>query len=1065
MVDNDLGAGAVEANSSRWNEITPSAFPHERAALEHVRDLLPDRHPYQAWSNFTFLSDQGHVREVDLLVAAPTGLYLIEIKNFRGRLTNHNATWVLHGDHSTRSFDNPLPLADQKAKELKGLLIRAAAKERGVRPPFLRAVVFLAEPGMTCALDGDQRHGLYGPQGGRQLDQVGDDLLLAPVTRTPPQPEFLRALPRLLERVGIHRTRRSVTVGPWQIDPRPYDQGPTWQDHHATREDVDTAYRRIRIYLYERERDPEAQGSIRRAAQREFSVGQGIQHPGLLIPHDLLDHEMGPALVIEQMRDALRLDHYLAQHGPSLDLPARLGMLRQLAEAVRYAHDRRLVHRALSPRAVVVEPGDGGWTDPRLRVGEWQAAARGLSSSTTRHRVAPTTNAGQHVEAAAAGYLAPEFTADADGTVSIDVFGLGATAYLLITGRSPAEGRAQLMDRLATDGGLHPSAVSDTVPPEVDALVALATAPVVTDRFADVEEFLEQLDDIDRAPDTGPPDPAGLDPWDATEDAELPDGSVVLRVLGTGATARAFHVRRDGLESVLKVARNAHAEERLDDEATALEGLRHEHLVILKRGVFPLGARHAIEIDYAGQRTLAQVLRQDGSLLPDQLQRFGDQLLDVLDYLQRRDTFHRDIKPDNLAIRTHPKRGASLVLFDFSLAGAPGTDVLAGTRGYRDPMLGTDRRPTYDHAAERYAAAATLHEMASLELPVWGDDGTDARFVEQVTLSAELFDAGLREPLTAFFQRALHRDAEQRYDSVGAMREAWQRVFTAVDEERPATTSYSDSEDLAGQRDEIAERARADTALAASGLSMRAVAVAERLGAGTVGDLLEIPTRALWRARGLPRATRTELVSRAGQWRRSVADTPPAPAESLLSADPTLLTLDRLAARLIPEPTRRDSSGPDLTRRMLGLPDAQGALPAVRWPTRSEVAASSGLTSARVAQVMGAQRRRWAKDPALRSVRDELVDALAGLSRVAAAGELTDQLLMARGCARKRSGASPGVRLRGAACRHRGRRRQRGPPFCIHRIVRVLRKTKVSRLILASLIMLGCRPASGSSLF
>ena len=97
--------------------------------------------PYQAWSNFTFISDQGHVREVDLLVAVPTGLYLIEIKYFRGLLTNHNATWVLHGEHSTRSFDNPLPLADQKAKELKGLLTQAAAKERGDRPPFLRGGV------------------------------------------------------------------------------------------------------------------------------------------------------------------------------------------------------------------------------------------------------------------------------------------------------------------------------------------------------------------------------------------------------------------------------------------------------------------------------------------------------------------------------------------------------------------------------------------------------------------------------------------------------------------------------------------------------------------------------------------------------------------------------------------------------------------------------------------------------------------------------------------------------------------------------------------------------------
>ena len=200
----------------------------------------------------------------------------------------------------------------------------------------------------------------------------------------------------------------------------------------------------------------------------------------------------------------------------------------------------------------------------------------------------------------------------------------------------------------------------------------------------------------------------------------------MLRVLGTGATARAFLVQRDGLESVLKVGRSAQAEERLGDEAMVLEGLRHEHLVMLRRGVFPLGTRHAIEIDYAGEQTLAQLLRTDGALVPDQLQRFGDQLLDVLDYLGRRDTFHRDIKPDNLGVRRDPKRGPALVLFDFSLAGAAASDVQAGTRGYRDPFLGSARRPTYDTAAELYAAAVTLHEMASLEIPVWGDDGTDA---------------------------------------------------------------------------------------------------------------------------------------------------------------------------------------------------------------------------------------------------------------------------------------------------------------------------------------------------
>jgi hypothetical protein len=79
----------------RWTTITPSQFDHERAALGHVQQLLPDTEPYRAWSNFTFTADTGHVHEVDLLVAAPGGLYLIEIKSLHGRLTGSGANWFL----------------------------------------------------------------------------------------------------------------------------------------------------------------------------------------------------------------------------------------------------------------------------------------------------------------------------------------------------------------------------------------------------------------------------------------------------------------------------------------------------------------------------------------------------------------------------------------------------------------------------------------------------------------------------------------------------------------------------------------------------------------------------------------------------------------------------------------------------------------------------------------------------------------------------------------------------------------------------------------------------------
>lgn len=931
-------------------------------------------------------------------MAAPTGFFLIEIKNFRGRLTNNGAAWTLIGDRP-RTFDSPLPLADQKAKELKSLLGRAA--DRGVRMPFVRGCVFLAEPQMQCQLDEGQRSHLYVPDDARSagvLRRLGADLLLGPVTHAPPQPEFLRALPRLLHKVGIHRTHRSVTVGPWQIQPRPFDTGPTWQDHHATREDLPGAYRRIRVYLYERQPDPEARESVRHAAHREFLAAQGIEHPGLLVPRELLDHEMGPALVIEQHRDAVRLDHYMAGAGAALDLPARVGLVRQLAEAVGYAHDRRLVHRALSPRAVVVEPGRSGWDDPRLRVGEWQSAARGLSSTSATHRVEVTTHAGRHVEAAAAAYLAPEFTQDADGTVAIDLFGLGATAYLLLTGRPPAEGRSELAERLAASGGLHPAEVVDSIPSEIDDLVFEATRPRVAERIPDVSFFLDLLETVLGT--SAPPDEPVPDPWDAQVGAELPDGYVVERVLGTGATARAFLVERDGHQSVLKVGRTAAAEERLGDEAVVLEGLRHDHLVLLKRGVFALGIRHAIEIDYAGEQTLARLLREEGAQLPDQLQRFGDQLLDAVGYLEGRETFHRDIKPDNLGVRRHPKRGPALVLFDFSLAGASMADVAAGTRGYRDPFLGTARRPAFDTAAELYAVAVTLHEMASLELPTWGADGTDPQFVDEVTIASEVFDAGAREPLAAFFRTALQRDADARFPTAGAMRQAWNRVFTAMDEQGPARTSHTRTEDPVELRDEAAAAATASTALDAAGLSLRAVAVAQRLGADTVGELVEIPTRLLWRARGLSRATRLELVNRASTWRRTLPlaepSTPVPPDEAV-----TAYGLDTLAVHLLPAPGERGADQRTIARSLLGLPDDDGVLPSTRWPSFTDLASAHGLTRARISQLTQKRRLEWAAEPAVTEVRDEVAGMLRGRSRVAAASELVEQLLVSRGCDRE----------------------------------------------------------------
>src|ERR1700691_5372224 len=108
----------LSGQSQRWQG-QRSAYSWEQSALEHIKALMPDAEPYRAWQTITFTAASGHVREVDLLIATPGGLFLVEIKSHPGTAANHGSTWMVRDDDKVRTIDNPLHFTDQKAKELK----------------------------------------------------------------------------------------------------------------------------------------------------------------------------------------------------------------------------------------------------------------------------------------------------------------------------------------------------------------------------------------------------------------------------------------------------------------------------------------------------------------------------------------------------------------------------------------------------------------------------------------------------------------------------------------------------------------------------------------------------------------------------------------------------------------------------------------------------------------------------------------------------------------------------------------------------------------------------------
>lgn len=996
----------------QWNQEQTSPYPWEQDGLEFVRRLMPPAEPYRAWATFSFTAASGRINECDLLIAVPGGLYLVELKGHPGHVINRSDTWQFFPPESRRilTLRNPLHPTEMKCRDLKTRLEWAAKQLRiSKRIPRIESAVFLSAPGLRSELDEVQRVKVYG----RDNESDGLDWIWRDLLAKPPHSEHQRitaefsreVLPRLLEAIGIRASTAHLRFGDeWTLSRDPLEVGPTWEDRLAKQHGLVEEEGRVRIYLTEQQASDERRQSIERAARREYQVLQGITHRGIAQAVQIREHQGGPAILFRHRETDLRLDSYLAVHGERLSTETRLDMVRQLAEAVQYAHHRSLYHRALSARSVYVSAKEDG-TRPVLRIIDWQAAARDFDT-TGMSSVGKTSLSGEHLASASEVYLAPEFDAFAD-PVDLDIFGLGALAYLIMTGQPPATQRSGLIERLAESQGLHPYAVSDGVSDSLDALVFDATRNDVGLRLDSVDTFLKRLDEVER--ESLPESSAEhVDLLTASAGQAVDGDWVVERVLGTGATARALLVLRtwedeDGEQHterrVFKVALDEAKAERLRAEAEALKIVGGGVIVKLLDGPRQVGGRTVLDLEFAGGAdpngpTLGELLRADGKLNYDRLARYGGDLFTALDELAGKGVRHRDLKPDNFGVYRRADRSKQLMLFDFSLADASERDVTAGTRGYLDPFLGTPRRPVYDDHAERYAAAVTLHEMASNQRPVWGDGMTDPRTTadEAPTVAADLFEPSLRDGLTAFFLRAFHREVDRRFDTFRQMEDAWRAIFLSAETARPISTPDTvglEESSVEEARDAAAAAAKLDTTLDLAGLSPNAVSVANSFGATTVGELLEVPLHRIAKARGAGMVVRKELNRRHKQWTKALRQPTAQAVPAGLPAE-TTATVDDLAALLEPKGARKGSSKADVIRLMLGLPSASGTVRA--WPTQAEVAAELKITQASVSRHLRTAAKEWAAEARIADLSDELVAILSGAGRVMTAQELAAEV-------------------------------------------------------------------------
>ncbi len=980
----------IRDDSPRWKEINASAWAHERAGLRQIKVLLPDADPYFAWANVEFLAPDSSINEVDLLVLTPSGLHLIELKHWQGEISGDGSRWRIRMPNGrTRSVDDPLILANRKAKRLASLLEHYNGQSgKRVKVPFIRAAIFLHAPGMRTHLDRIGRQWVYGLPGDARS---GLPSILDLLTQQPTDQRDLvdrtraREIVALIDGAGIRPSVADRTIGQLLLHPKPYAEGPGWQDYLAGHKiQTDLVYR-VRFYLTSKA-SADDRDTIQRAAEREFRLLLGIHHPGIAHASDLVDHEFGPAVIFEHDSDAVRLDHWLAEHGDHLTLEQRLNLVRDLAEIIQYAHSRHLVHRGLNPRSILV--CDPAKPRPRLVVIDWQTGGRVGTSTTQATLLGGTTHWDQLADDLSRLYQAPELATNPDAPgILLDVFALGALTYLIVTGQPPARTAAELTSTITAFGSLQLSAAADAIPTMLDYLVTDATMGNTADRTASVSQFLEHLDAVEDELTT--PEPAAvIDPLEARGGEVLDGGLVVERRLGSGATATALLVRREGEDRplVLKVARDEGKRQRLVNEADRIRGLKHWQVAQLVEGPVTVGRRSALLLEYAGEPTLAEELQSHGRLSLDLLERYGRDLLDIVAFLDGQGVTHRDIKPANLAARPRPKdKQPHLCIFDFSLAATPAEQIGAGTPPYLDPFLGPPRRARFDLAAERFTAAVALYEMATGTLPRWGDGiANPATIADEVTIRPELFDPAVADRLAAFFARALAREARARFDTIEEMADAWRLIFKDVAPAGPTGPSPAAP----------AQAVTRETPIDLVGLTARARSALERFGVRTAGELADYDAMALSRLEGVPQATKTEIRKRAKELRLHFA---PAPTEETPGERERARGIDSLVELLVPRETARNRSEVAALRATLGLTPPPGTTTYLRWPTQSETAQASEITQPQLSRVMQRQVERWARDEDVAEVRDEIVALLDANGGVMSAAELAQELIGSRG--------------------------------------------------------------------
>jgi serine/threonine-protein kinase len=228
----------------------------------------------------------------------------------------------------------------------------------------------------------------------------------------------------------------------------------------------------------------ETQPNLVKRFANEARIQASLQHPAIATLYDYVEYNGHPCIVMEFV-DGLTLDAMLRVNGVP-PLAETIRIFQAVVAAVAYMHQHQIIHRDIKANNIKV-----------TTIGAVKLLDFGISKSAATPQFTEVGNVIGTWQ-----YLAPEQIFSGVSDARSDVWALGVLLYELVTGALPFEATTigSLSEKIKKAEYLTPSVLNQTVPKEVESIIAKCLRRTPTERYASAQELLRDLEQLERKP-------------------------------------------------------------------------------------------------------------------------------------------------------------------------------------------------------------------------------------------------------------------------------------------------------------------------------------------------------------------------------------------------------------------------------------------------------------------------------------------------------------------------------------------------------------------------------------